>query len=232
MDWMNRGNSQPPVANTTAAPGTAGAPTSGHRGKTKGAVGGLRWASIALLFSATILIVASVWFLGVGGKNEASYVKGKQMQAVFLSGGQVYFGKIKNLDDKFMRLSDIYYLRVNQQVQPNQQNSQQATQNDISLVKLGCELHGPNDEMLINRDQIIFWENLKDDGQVAKAVAEYVQKNPDGQKCESASQQQSTTPTTQTQTNTNTNTTTPTNNSTNTQTNTNTNTTNTNNTRR
>jgi hypothetical protein len=55
---------------------------------------------------------------------------------------------------------------------------------DISLVKLGCELHGPEDEMLINRSQIVFWENLKEDGQVTQAVAEYIEQNPDGQDCE------------------------------------------------
>ena len=82
-------------------------------------------------------------------------------------------------------MGNIYYLRVNQTVQPNQENGTQAQTgaNDISLVKLGCELHGPTDEMLINREQVIFWENLKEDGQVAKAVAEYVKANPNGQKC-------------------------------------------------
>jgi hypothetical protein len=82
-------------------------------------------------------------------------------------------------------MSDIYYLRVNQQVQPNGQQS--SSNNDISLVKLGCELHGPQDQMVINQNQVIFWENLKDDGQVAKAVAEYVKQNPNGQKCDATS---------------------------------------------
>jgi hypothetical protein len=78
-------------------------------------------------------------------------------------------------------MSNIYYLRVNQQVQPDQQAN---SANDVSLVKLGCELHGPQDSMVINREQVIFWENLKEDGQVAKAVEEYVKANPDGQKCD------------------------------------------------
>jgi hypothetical protein len=38
--------------------------------------------------------------------------------------------------------------------------------------------------MVINADQVVFWENLKDDGQVAQAVAKYVKENPDGQKCQ------------------------------------------------
>lgn len=120
--------------------------------------------------------------------DEDKYVDSGKMQAVFLNGGQVYFGRIASLNNKYVRLGDIYYLRVNQQVQPDQKSGQTAQQ-DISLVKLGCELHGPQDEMLINREQVIFWENLKDDGQVAKAVDQYKQANPDGQKCQTNSQQ-------------------------------------------
>jgi len=89
-------------------------------------------------------------------------------------------------------------LRVNQTVQPNQ-STNSATSNDVSLVKLGCELHGPEDEMLINRDQVIFWENLKADGQVAKAVAEYQKQNPNGQKCDTTTTTPSTTDTTKKQ---------------------------------
>lgn len=44
----------------------------------------------------------------------------------------------------------------------------------ISLAKLGNELHGPEDKMFINSDQLLFWENLKDDGQVAKAISDFV----------------------------------------------------------
>ena len=97
---------------------------------------------------------------------------------------------LTDLNGKFLSMSNIYYLRVNQQVQPNQTGSNAA--NDISLVKLGCELHGPQDSMVINREQVIFWENLKDDGQVAKAVADYQKQNPNGQKCDQAGSQTNT----------------------------------------
>jgi len=43
----------------------------------------------------------------------------------------------------------------------------------ITLRKLGNEIHGPVDQMIINSDQILFWENLKDDGQVAQAIERY-----------------------------------------------------------
>lgn len=105
-------------------------------------------------------------------------------QAVFLTNGQVYFGKLSNSDGQFPMLKDIYYLQVTQPpLQGSQQQGQQQTQAQaqpqISLVKLGQELHGPVDEMSINRDQILFWEDMKDDSQVVKAIMDY-KANPQG----------------------------------------------------
>lgn len=173
-----------------ASPGSTGAgnePTA-HKpesGKGKGGLFNMKNASIALLFSATILVVALLVFLIVGSpKEEGSFVNKDDYQAVFLNGGQVYFGKVTELNKGYLRLVDIYYLRVNQAIQPTEDGQQQVpTDSDISLVKLGCELHGPRDEMLINRDQVVFWENLKPDGQVTEAINTFRQENPDGQDC-------------------------------------------------
>lgn len=180
MEW-NNGAGQTQPANKPAHAGS----------KKKLSFLSLRTASVALVFCIAILIVAIASLVAFGGpESESKFVDKGKMQAVFLNGGQVYFGKISNLNDKFMRVSDIYYLRVNQTVQPDQQTAtgQQTNSNDISLVKLGCELHGPQDSMVINQSQVIFWENLKDDGQVAKAVATYREQNPDGQKCDTSTQ--------------------------------------------
>lgn len=179
MDFLDRSQQAPPAGQTPSAP----RPASAHRSSKSGNSGLFKTGSIALLFSATILVVALLASIVFGSVvSEKKFVNGDTLQAVFLNNGQVYFGNIRSLNDKYVRLGNIYYLRVNQQVQPNQTNSNTANQ-DISLVKLGCELHGPVDEMLINRDQLSFWENLKTDGQMAKAVAEYVKQNPNGQKC-------------------------------------------------
>jgi len=82
-----------------------------------------------------------------------------------------------------------------------------AANTNVSLVKLGCELHSPYDQMIINREQVTFWENLQDSGQVAKAVKTFEQQNPNGQKCadQSTSNNASTTNNVQGSTNTTTN---------------------------
>ncbi|HKX72464.1 MAG TPA: hypothetical protein VJM32_00435 [Candidatus Saccharimonadales bacterium] len=132
---------------------------------------------MAALVVVAILVVAFLAFWGwkqmAGGAS--GFVKGNQYQALFLTNGQVYFGKISNVDDKYVKLSDIYYLQVQQTVQPAQQN-QQNNSPQVSLAKLGSELHGPEDTMLVNRDQVLFWENIKDDGKVVQAIKDNANK--------------------------------------------------------
>ncbi len=106
-------------------------------------------------------------------------------QAVFLTNGQVYFGKLANASSDYVTLTDIYYLQVTQPaLQGSQQNggSTAATQQQVatpesqpqlSLVKLGNELHGPLDSMKINREQILFYEDMKADAKVIEAINKY-----------------------------------------------------------
>jgi hypothetical protein len=166
------------------------APTTGHHTtpKSKSKKNSLhrfmKISAITLLFSGTILVVALLLIIVFGnkGSSEGEFVDTSKHQAVFMNGGQVYFGKITELNKSYMTLQDIYYLQVNQHVQPEQGEEQQ--QNDVTLVKLGCELHGPQDLMVIKQDQVIFWENLKEDGKVAQAVKQFQSQNPNGLQCE------------------------------------------------
>ena len=92
--------------------------------------------------------------------------------AVFLTNGQVYFGKIMSDRTDVVDLQDIYYLQVDQQIQPENKNTSPSPspQPNVVLVKLGQELHGPNDRMLINKQQVLFTESLKNDSKVIKAI--------------------------------------------------------------
>lgn len=105
-----------------------------------------------------------------------SAIKPNQYQAVFLTNGQVYFGKIRAINSGYVNLTNIYYLQAQQAVQPQASGSIPQNQPNLSLVKLGNEIHGPEDSMYIERSQVLFWENLKTDGKVAQAIDAY-QKN-------------------------------------------------------
>jgi hypothetical protein len=95
-------------------------------------------------------------------------------QAVFFTNGQVYFGKLHNLNQQYLKLTDIYYIqKTDATTGDSSENPQKSSsdQADVQLIKLGQELHGPEDAMVINRDQVLFYENLKSDGKVAETIA-------------------------------------------------------------
>lgn len=120
----------------------------------------------AIVAIIVILGLVVAYFLLMNG---LSGVKTSQYQAVFLTNGQVYFGKITKYGRDTVAMSDIYYLQQSSGVQ-SQDNKTDQSQNQLTLTKLGKELHGPEDSMFIERDQIIFWENIKDDSQVVKTI--------------------------------------------------------------
>ena len=131
-----------------------------------------------MLVVGLLLLIAVVGLLfTIKPENQQKYVKTNELQAVFLNTGQVYFGNVRNINKQYFVLSNIYYL------QTSSADATKTTNSNVSLVKLGCELHQPFDQMIINRDQITFWENLQDNGQVAKAVVAFQKQNPSGQKC-------------------------------------------------
>lgn len=102
--------------------------------------------------------------------SEVSTPDRSKYQAVFMTNGQVYFGKLTGVTSHYQTLTDVYYLQVQQDVQPAPAAGSDST---ISLTKLGEELHGPTDKMNIAQDQILFWEDLKDESAVAKAIEQY-----------------------------------------------------------
>jgi hypothetical protein len=142
---------------------------------------------IVLVGSALLLAAVSLFaaFSGNGIKSEADKINGNQYQAVFLNGGvtsgsvsySTYFGHITKLNDKYAVLNDVYYLT-------DQSSSSSQAAASPQLTKLGCQqLHSPEDEMIINRSQIAFWENIKDNGKVVQAIKQFKQQNPNGPNC-------------------------------------------------
>ena len=188
MEFMNRGFRPAQPANTGNPSGPE--PGAQHTGRTNksgmGGVRGLRIFSVVLFFSVAILLIAlaTSFVYGPSGGGESKLVDKSRYQAVFINGGQVYFGRITSLNSQYVQLDDIFYLRLSQQVQPPDKASSQA--NDPILVPLGCELHRPTSAMVINREQIIFWENLKDEtgeNTVPGAIKKHKAANPQGQEC-------------------------------------------------
>lgn len=123
------------------------------------------WIIVILI----ILLVGLGWWWSKGMGGGLVGTTSDDYQAVFLTNNQVYFGQLTERNDNYAILTDIFYLQVAQPLQPSQPN----VNPNINLVKLGSELHGPADRMEINRDQILFIENLKADSQVVQGIEKY-----------------------------------------------------------
>lgn len=132
---------------------------------------------VGLLVTAAVVVLIALFGSGIGSLSATSPVKSDQYQAVFLSNGQVYFGKITGIKSGYMVLKDIYYLQVDQQIQP--ERGETSEQPQVQLVQLGNELHGPESEMFISTEQVVFWENLKA-GDQAGQVVEAIKRFQDG----------------------------------------------------
>lgn len=177
MDFRNRG-----VPGQQAAPGSTSSTSSKFRGRGLG-----KWLErgpAVLLFSVAIVIAALTAMLFLSDNATTKAIIKDKYQAVFLNNGQVYFGNIRGISDRSVTLQNIYYLQTNNANGETTTN----TSTNVSLVKLGCELHGPYDQMIINSQQILFWENLQDSSQVVKAIDQYKKDNPKGQTCSNTSQ--------------------------------------------
>jgi len=108
--------------------------------------------------------------------NSTTNVNSASWYAVFLSNGQVYFGKLKDVDGQYVMLTDIYYLQLDKPLQSNNPKDavkETENQSKLSLMKLGKEVHGPNDQMVLNRDHLLFYEELTPDSKVVKSIQKY-----------------------------------------------------------
>ena len=200
MEYMSRGGQ-------SAAPQPGGS----HRRKHfdwNGRAVRIEWFIFTAL-AALVLLVAIGWliFSSSTTTGESDQVKTNEYQAVFLNGGATsgavayttYFGHVTKLTNNYFILKDVYYLTTS-----TTGNNQSA---NPQLTKLGCQqLHSPEDEMVINRSQVAFWENLQDSGKVVQAIKQFQQQNPNGPNC-STNNSSSTNSQTNTQTSTPTHTT-------------------------
>jgi len=131
-----------------------------------------------IIVSLVVALAVMSWFMLAPNRSSsvAPAIDTSKYQAVFFTNGQVYFGKLASVNSEYLQLTDVYYLQNQQSTDevedPNNPQASDADQSSATLIKLGKEIHGPEDEMIISKEQVLFYENLKTDGSVSKTIAQ------------------------------------------------------------
>lgn len=88
-------------------------------------------------------------------------------QVVYLVTGQIYFGKLQNKGGQYLTLRNVYTVE-NQTASSNSTTGSVTTPSKI--LKVSQQVYGPDDSMAIRADQVQFWQNLRSDSKVVKAI--------------------------------------------------------------
>ena len=135
---------------------------------------------LAIIIIAAVVVIGAVvtsYVVLQNQQNATTGINSSEYQAVFFTNGQVYFGKLQSFNSQYLKLTDIFYLQTQSSDSTNPQETSTDTSSNVQLIKLGNEIHGPEDEMIIARDQVLFYENLKSSGKVATSIAQYEKSN-------------------------------------------------------
>ena len=92
--------------------------------------------------------------------NAAEVIDRGAYQAVFLSNGATYFGKLQPQGDEWFVLTDVFYLQTTEQGSPQ-------------LIKRGNEAQGPKEPMIIAKQQILFIENMREDRDIVALIKRF-----------------------------------------------------------
>lgn len=92
--------------------------------------------------------------------SAAEVIERDLYQAVFLTNGSTYFGRLQQQGDEWFVLTDVFYLSVSEDSAPQ-------------LIKRGSEPQGPREPMIIPKAQVLFIENLRDDSEIVAAIKRF-----------------------------------------------------------
>lgn len=134
--------------------------------------------NMSRVIGAVVVVAIIGWFIFAGTSKwrvkQTPALNSNSYYALFLTNGQVYFGHLSNISDQYISLKNIYYLQLAQPLQSTDKKDTPALKDnsnqELALIKLGKELHGPKDAMQINRDQVLFYEELNDDSKVVQTI--------------------------------------------------------------
>lgn len=128
----------------------------------------------AVIVVGAVIVLGLVWWFFLRHISVPSYVDTSKYQVVCLNSGECYFGKITSVTSDDVQIKNVFYVQKSTSTSTTTDSS---SDNNLQLIKLGNEVHGPEDLMVINRSQVLYVENLKSDGKVTQTINSYYQQN-------------------------------------------------------
>lgn len=120
-------------------------------------------AGLVVLVAGIVLALAGAALYGSKLLGGGSIAMTTPYQAVLLTNGSAYFGKLEGLGTPYPVLREVFYVQ-------SVQNPETKAVSNI-LVKRGKEWHSP-DRMILNANMIVLVEPVNPNSRVAQLIAE------------------------------------------------------------
>ncbi|MEK7570530.1 MAG: hypothetical protein AAB515_03785 [Patescibacteria group bacterium] len=121
---------------------------------------GLPWL-VFLLLVVIVLSLGSLCLQHAWQKHQ----RRQYYQAVFLTNDQVYYGHLRSWGHNEVLLTDVYYAQA-----ASDTATKDTTQPKFLLVKLSEQATGPQDKLFINREHILYVQDLRPDSQIVQVI--------------------------------------------------------------
>lgn len=125
---------------------------------------------------AIILAVAQFWLYGLRYRRVFS---SDVWASVTLSNGQSYIGHLEQYGPNTVVLFDAYYLKAVADDATTENTATDATatsdsiaqtEPNLQLVSIADDLHKPFNYLIINRDQVLYWQHLSNQSPIVQTL--------------------------------------------------------------
>lgn len=110
-----------------------------------------------LIFVVLVIIILGLAVTLVAQFKNTRSDTASRFSAVYLEGGDIYFGELSWFPT--LKLKNVWYI---------QRGGAEAEAPQLSLAPFSAVFWGPESEINLNRNKIIFWTKLRKDSQVTK----------------------------------------------------------------
>lgn len=136
-----------------------------------------RLLNITYVCVGLAIILVAVQFV-LYGMRYRNLFDNSTYQSVTLTNGLTFFGQLHRYSPHTYALDDVYYLKSStdtndaalSSVTDGVETLPVATDSGVQLYKLSDDFYQPQNRLVINRDQILYWQNLQTSSPIVQTI--------------------------------------------------------------